>query len=74
MSKTALGISIGHDRGAAVIQDGKLLGALAQERIDRIKHSSSSSLAFDCIDKLLKYLKITIHDIDCIGFSDQKYE
>lgn len=69
MSKTALGISIGHDRGAAVIQDGKLLGALAQERIDRIKHSSSSSLAFDCIDELLKYLKITIHDIDCIGFS-----
>lgn len=69
MSKTALGISIGHDRGAAVIQDGKLLGALAQERLDRIKHSSSSSLAFECIDKLLKYLKITIHDIDCIGFS-----
>lgn len=69
MGKTALGISIGHDRGVAVIQDGKLLGALAQERIDRIKHSSNSTFAFECIDKLLNYLKISIHDIDCIGFS-----
>ena len=69
MKKTALGISIGHDRGAAIIQDGKLLGALAQERIDRIKHSSNSSIAFECIDKLLNYLKVSIHDIDCIGFS-----
>lgn len=43
MKKTALGISIGHDRGVAIIQDGKLLGALSQERIDRIKHSSNSS-------------------------------
>lgn len=69
MTKTVLGISIGHDRSAAIVQDGKLLGAIAQERIDRIKHSSGSFLAFDCINKLLNYLGMTIHDINCIGFS-----
>lgn len=74
MSKTALGINIGHDRGAAIIQDGKLLGSVTQERIDRIKHSSGSFLAFDCIDKLLNYLGMTIHDINCIGFSGAELE
>lgn len=74
MSKTALGISVGHDRGVAIIQDGKLIGALAQERIDRIKHSSNASLAFECINKLLDYLKISILDIDCIGISGSELD
>lgn len=74
MSKTVLGLNIGHDRSAAIVQDGKLLGAVAQERIDRIKHSSGSFLAFDCINKLLDYLGMTIQDIDCIGFSGAELE
>lgn len=74
MSKTALGINIGHDRGAAIIQDGKVLGLVSQERIDRTKHSSGSFLAFDCIDKLLNYLGMTMHDINCIGFSGAELE
>lgn len=74
MSKISLGISTGHDRGAAIIQDGKLLGALAQERIDRIKHSSGSTIAFEAIDKLLQYLGLKITDIDCIGFSGSELE
>ena len=41
MGKISLGINIGHDQGAAIVKDGKLLGALSQERIDRIKHSAS---------------------------------
>lgn len=74
MSKTVLGLNIGHDRSAAIVQDGKLLGAIAQERIDRVKHSSGSFLAFDCINKLLDYLGMTIYDIDCIGFSGAELE
>ena len=74
MTKTVLGVNIGHDRSAAIVQNGKLLGALAQERIDRIKHSSGSFLAFECINKLLDYLGMTIHDIDCIGFSGAELE
>lgn len=74
MSKLSLGISTGHDRSVAIIQDGKLLGALAQERIDRVKHSSGSTIAFGAIDKLLQYLELKITDIDCIGFSGSELE
>lgn len=74
MNKTVLGINIGHDRGAAIVQNGKLIGAVSQERIDRIKHSSGSFLAFECIDKLLNYLGITMNDINCIGFSGAELE
>lgn len=74
MSKLALGISIGHDRSAAVVKDGILLGVVAQERLDRKKHSNSSFLAFECMDKLLNYLQISIHEIDCIGFSGSELD
>lgn len=69
MSKISLGINIGHDQGAAIVKDGKLLGAISQERIDRIKHSASIRPPFAAIDALLHYTKIQITDIDCIGFS-----
>lgn len=52
----SMGINMGHDRGVAVVSNGVLLGAIAQERIDRIKHSSSLSIPFEAIDALLKYL------------------
>jgi len=65
----SLGINIGHDQGAAVVKDGILIGAIAQERINRIKHSASTKIPFVAIDAILNYLKLNIHDIDCIGFS-----
>lgn len=65
----SMGINMGHDRGVAVVSNGVLLGAIAQERIDRIKHSSSLSIPFEAIDALLKYLHISIHEISCIGVS-----
>ena len=34
-----LGINMGHDRSVAVVQDGKVVVAIEQERLDRIKHS-----------------------------------
>lgn len=69
MSKISLGINIGHDQGAAIVKDGKLLGAISQERIDRIKHSASIHPPFVAIDALLSYTQIKITDIDCVGFS-----
>ena len=67
--KIALGIHVGHDRGACIIKDGKGLAALSQERIDRIKHSQSIEIPFETIDSLLKYCNLTINDISCIGLS-----
>lgn len=37
-SITILGINDGHDSGAALIQDGKILAAISEERIRNIKH------------------------------------
>ena len=65
----ALGIHIGHDRGTCIIKDAKVLACISQERIDRIKYSSSSNIPFDAIDKLLEYCSIDINDISCVGLS-----
>jgi carbamoyltransferase len=65
----SMGINMGHDRGVAIVSNGTLLGAIAQERIDRIKHSSSLSVPFEAIDVLLKYLHISINEICCVGVS-----
>lgn len=64
-----LGIHIGHDRCAAVIKNGLLIGSIAQERVDRIKHSSSSEIPYEAIEKLLTYLSIDIDSISYIGIT-----
>lgn len=64
-----LGIHVGHDRGACLIKDGKVIAALAQERLDRVKHSQSMVIPFDTIDAILKYCGLDVTDISCIGLS-----
>lgn len=70
----SLGIHVGHDRGVAIIKDGVVIGAIAQERVDRIKHSDSYVLPFESIDRLLSYLKLEFRDIACIGLSYNSIE
>ena len=65
--RIALGIHVGHDRGACIIKNGEVVSALANERIDKIKHSQSLKIPFETIDILLKYCHITINDVDVIG-------
>ena len=36
-----LGISVGHDRGAVIIKDGKVLIGITQERISRVKNDGA---------------------------------
>lgn len=69
MDLYALGINVGHDRGAALIKNGLLLGAIAQERVDRIKHSTSMQIPFKAIDSLLNYFGISFNQIKYIGLS-----
>ena len=66
---TTLGLHIGHDRGAAVVRDGELIGHIALERLDRKKRSTGPDLPYEAIDALLRQLGIGICDIDCIGVS-----
>ena len=72
--KVALGIHVGHDRGACIIIDGKVIAALANERIDRIKYSQSIKIPFETIDTLLKYCNLNINDINVIGLSGVAFE
>lgn len=67
--KIALGIHVGHDRGAAIIKDGSVLGAISQERLDRVKYSRSANIPVESIDSLLKYLNLSFNDISCVGIS-----
>jgi len=73
-SRIALGIHVGHDRGACIISEGKVLAAIAQERIDRIKYSRSTEIPFQSIDALLKYCDLDISSISCVGFSYESFE
>lgn len=69
MNKIALGIHVGHDRGACLIINGKVVAAIANERLDRIKHSQSLEIPYASIDALLQYTGLSINDISTVGFS-----
>lgn len=61
-----LGISFsGHDSGAALIKDGKVISVINEERISRIKEDGS--FPSEAIRKVLKIGKITEKDIDIIS-------
>ena len=61
------GIRLGyHDIGAALLHDGELVGAVEEERINRIKHSPSQ-LPELSIRSLLDSENITIQDIDIVA-------
>ncbi|HJQ40852.1 MAG TPA: carbamoyltransferase C-terminal domain-containing protein [Thermoanaerobaculia bacterium] len=68
-SKAVLGVHIGHDRGAAVVADGRLVGALAQERVDRRKHSPSPELPYHAIETLLRYLRLPMERVAAVSVS-----
>lgn len=62
-----LGFSVGHDKGAVIIEDGKVIVGITQERLSRIKHDgaySNGELPFSSIDYCLNYLGLTYKDID----------
>ena len=67
-----LGFSVGHDKGAAIIKDGKLLVAITQERLTRIKNDgaySGGSLPLESIQYCLNYLNLTFKDINLFVYS-----
>ena len=54
--RVVLGIHVGHDSGAALIQNGKILAAISEERIRNIKHYSGTPTK--SIQEVLKIAKI----------------
>lgn len=70
----ALGIHVGHDRGACLIKNGEVIAAISNERLDRKKYSQSLELPFDSINAILTYCNININDIKSIAISGVAFE
>lgn len=62
----SLGFSIGHDRGAVVVHNGRVLVGINDERLSRIKHQGaySEDLPEMSIKYCLDYLGLSFSDID----------
>jgi carbamoyltransferase len=68
-NRHCLGVHIGHDRGAAVVSDGFLKSCIAEERLDRRKHSASPELPVLSIRAVLEIAGIQATDLAGIGIS-----
>jgi carbamoyltransferase len=66
---TSLGIHIGHDRGAALVRDGELVASIAEERLDRIKHSNSPELPVKAVEAVLKIAGVRKDQVSTVGIS-----
>ena len=67
-----LGFSVGHDKGAVIIENGKVVVGITQERLSRIKHDGAHQggiLPIESINYCLDYLGITHKDIDLFTYS-----
>ena len=62
-----LGIHIGHDSSAALVQDGTIVADVSEERFVRVKHYAG--LPFESIRFCLRYAGIEETDVDVIAFS-----
>lgn len=60
-----LGINDTHDASACLIKNGKLLIAIAEERLSRVKNTGS--LPIKSINYIIKNFNITPHDIDYVA-------
>ncbi len=60
-----LGIHSGHDSAAAIVVDGKIVAAAAEERFSRIKNDSSFPI--QAIEYCLRWCGISTKEIDCLA-------
>lgn len=60
-----LGLRFGHDASAALLDDGKIIADVSEERFSRIKNDTSFPLK--AIDYCLKTAGITAEEIDCLA-------
>jgi carbamoyltransferase len=67
-----LGFSVGHDKGAVLIEDGKIVVGITQERITRIKNDGAhvgGKVPFEAINYCLNAAEFTFKDIDLFVYS-----
>jgi carbamoyltransferase len=72
-----LGFSVGHDKGAVIIENGKVIVGITQERLSRIKHDGAYQggiIPFESINYCLNSMGITHRDIDYYVYSTTEIE
>lgn len=72
-----LGFSVGHDKGAVIIEDGKVVVGITQERLSRIKHDGAHQggiIPFESINYCLNSIGVTYRDIDFFVYSTTEIE
>jgi carbamoyltransferase len=73
----SLGFSVGHDKGAVLIEDGKVVVGITQERLSRIKHDGAYKggiVPFESIEYCLNERGLTYKDIDLFVYSTTEIE
>jgi len=63
-----LGLHFGHDAGAAIVKDGRLVSSISTERISRIK--KDRRVTEETLNYVLREAKLKAKDIDAIAFSN----
>lgn len=67
-----IGFTVGHDKGAVLIDNGEVVVGISQERLTRIKHDggySGGSIPLGSILYCLNYAGLKFSDIDLWGYS-----
>lgn len=67
-----LGLNFGHDGSVCLIKNGKILSAIATERIT--KNKKQESFTDEVIDYVLEASDITLNQIDCVATNDFKQQ
>ena len=62
----ALGINFSNDAAAALVVDGRVVAAVQEERLSRIKHDPSFPAR--AVRYCLDHSGLTLRDVDAVGF------
>ena len=70
LNKFILGINDTHDASAAIVKNGKIICAISEERVQRVK--SAGGFPQGAIDECLKFAGIKMKDIDYIAVAGKR--
>lgn len=62
-----LGLCVAHDAGVALVDNGRVVGLVQRERVDRVKRSAL--ITPDFLDHALRQLGVRWSDIDVVGIA-----
>ena len=64
-----LGFSVGHDRGATLMVNGKIIVGITEERLSRIKHDAEDSIPLQSMNYCVGYANINFKDVDLFVYN-----